>query len=59
MRCRGVCPPGGVVFDPFAGSGTTLEAAHLEGFDAVGVELVEFHRELIVERMRRYSNQLF
>lgn len=57
--CRLVCPPGGVVFDPFAGSGTTLEAAHLEGFDAVGVELVEFHRELIVERMRRYSNQLF
>lgn len=54
-----MCPPGGVVFDPFAGSGTTLEAAHLEGFDAVGVELVEFHRELIVERMRRYSNQLF
>jgi DNA modification methylase len=36
---RLVTPPGGVVFDPFAGSGTTLVAAVLEGFAAVGVEL--------------------
>src|SRR5690606_26807005 len=29
---RLVTPPGGVVLDPFAGSGTTIEAALIEGF---------------------------
>ena len=37
--CRLVCPPGGVVLDPFAGSGTTGIAAVLEGLSFVGVEL--------------------
>ena len=36
--CRLVTPPGGLVLDPFAGSGSTLVAAHLEGFHAVGIE---------------------
>jgi site-specific DNA-methyltransferase (adenine-specific) len=36
--CRLLCPPGGVVLDCFAGSGTTLAAAVLAGFKAVGVE---------------------
>lgn len=31
-------PPDGIVLDPFAGSGTTLEAAILEGFNFVGIE---------------------
>ena len=35
---RMVTPPGGVVLDPFAGTGTTLEAAQVEGFRAIGVE---------------------
>jgi len=35
---RLVTPPGGVVLDPFAGSGTTLLAARAEGFGAVGIE---------------------
>lgn len=33
---RLVTPPGGIVFDPFCGSGTTIVAARLEGFDAIG-----------------------
>ena len=37
--CRLVCPPGGTVLDPFAGSGTTGIAAHLEGFGFIGIEL--------------------
>jgi hypothetical protein len=35
---RLVTPPGGLVLDPFAGSGTTGCAAVLEGFDFVGIE---------------------
>ena len=37
--CRLVTPPGGVVFDPFMGSGSTGKAAVLEGFDFIGCEL--------------------
>jgi site-specific DNA-methyltransferase (adenine-specific) len=35
---RLVTPPGGVVLDPFTGSGTTGSAAVLEGFRFVGIE---------------------
>jgi DNA modification methylase len=36
--CRLVTPPGGVVLDPFTGSGSTGKAAILEGFQFVGIE---------------------
>jgi DNA modification methylase len=36
--CRLVTPPGGVVLDPFMGSGTTGVAAHKEGFNFYGIE---------------------
>jgi site-specific DNA-methyltransferase (adenine-specific) len=36
--CRLVTPPGGLILDPFLGSGTTGCAAALEGFDFVGIE---------------------
>lgn len=36
--CRLVTPPGGVVLDPFMGSGSTGEAAHAEGFNFIGIE---------------------
>ena len=35
---RLVTPPDGLLIDPFAGTGTTLQAAGLEGFRAVGAE---------------------
>lgn len=36
--CRLVTPPGGVVLDPFMGSGSTGKAAVLEGFKFIGIE---------------------
>ena len=37
--CRVVCPPGGTVLDPFAGSGSTGEGAMAAGCNFVGCEL--------------------
>ncbi len=39
--CRLVTPPGGVVLDPFMGSGSTGKAAMREGFRFIGCELSE------------------
>jgi hypothetical protein len=36
--CRLVTPPGGLVVDPFTGSGSTGKAAILEGFRFLGIE---------------------
>jgi site-specific DNA-methyltransferase (adenine-specific) len=36
--CRLITPPGGLILDPFAGSGTTGIAAIREGFNFVGIE---------------------
>ncbi len=49
---RMVTPPGGTVLDPFAGSGTTGEAAHVEGFDSVMMEADEQYARDILDRMR-------
>lgn len=50
---RLVTPPGGVVLDPFAGSGTTLEATYVEGFESIGVELTPDYWPLIEARIAR------
>ena len=50
---RLVTPAGGVVFDPFAGSGTTAEAALLEGVGCVTVEREAAHVPLVLARVAR------
>jgi hypothetical protein len=37
--CRLVTPPGGLVLDPYTGSGSTAKAAALEGFRFIGFEI--------------------
>ncbi len=48
---RMVTPPGGTVLDPFAGTGTTGEAALLEGMSAVLVEREADYQEDLLRRM--------
>jgi hypothetical protein len=52
---RLVTPPEGLVLDPFAGTGITGEAAHLEGFDYLLIERdPEFVRD-IERRLQKYN----
>lgn len=50
---RLVTPPGGTVLEPFAGSGTTVEAAMREGFNVVAVEREADYLPLIMARIDR------
>lgn len=50
---RLVTPPGGTVLEPFAGSGTTVEAALTEGFHCIAIEREATYMPLIEARMRR------
>ncbi len=48
---RLITPPGGMVLDPFAGSGSTLCAAVLEGVTSVGIELTPEYIPIIEGRV--------
>ena len=48
-----VTPPNGVLLDPFAGSGTTLEAAQKLGFKSIGIEAEGTYLPLIDQRLQR------
>jgi DNA modification methylase len=50
---RLVTPPGGTVLEPFAGSGTTVEACIVEGFQCVAIEKGDEYLPLILERIAR------
>lgn len=47
---RHITPPGGIVLDPFAGSGTTAEAARREGFDCILMEAEEEYVDFLRQR---------
>lgn len=53
-----VTPPGGTVLEPFAGSGTTLEACLIEGFQVIGIELTEDYLPLITQRISKPIEQV-
>jgi site-specific DNA-methyltransferase (adenine-specific) len=48
-----VTPPGGTVLEPFAGSGTTIEAALTEGFHVIAIEREAKYIPLCEARMAR------
>ena len=50
---RLVTPPGGIVLEPFAGSGTTVEACLIEGFRCVAIEKTDAYLPLIEARIHR------
>lgn len=55
---RPLAPPGGIILDPFAGSGTTLLAAVQEGFLAIGIEREPEYCEIIRKRMATVQQPL-
>ena len=55
--CRLICPPGGTILDPFAGSGSTGKAALLEGFRFVGIEQEPEYLAIAAARVRAAHEQ--
>ena len=56
--CRLVTPPGGIVLDPFMGSGSTGKAAVLEGFRFIGIERDPAYLEIARSRIVADAKQL-
>ena len=50
-----VTPPGGVVLDPFMGSGSTGKAALREGFSFIGIEREEEYFNIANSRIENKS----
>jgi len=50
--CRLVTPSGGLVLDPFCGSGSTGKAAVIEGFRFVGIEREPEYAEIAAARIK-------
>jgi len=55
--CRLVTPPGGLILDPFNGSGSTGCAAVLEGFRYLGAELEPEYVEIARRRIAYWESQ--
>jgi site-specific DNA-methyltransferase (adenine-specific) len=53
--CRLVTPKGGIVLDPFMGSGSTGIAAKNEGFEFIGIEKEKEYYEIAEQRINTAS----
>lgn len=56
--CRLITPPGGIVLDPFMGSGTTGIAAVQEGFEFIGIEMNAEYYEIAERRIKDAQQQM-
>ena len=56
--CRLITPPGGIVLDPFMGSGSTGKAAVLEGFRFIGIDFDEDYCEIARQRIEHVLGDL-
>jgi len=50
--CKLVTPPGGLILDPFMGSGSTGKAAVMNGYDFTGIEADEGYFEIAEQRIK-------
>jgi len=57
--CRLVTPPGGIILDPFMGSGSTGKAAALEGFGFIGIDIEPEYVEIAKARIRAAQQKHF
>lgn len=55
--CRLVTPPGGLVLDPFMGSGSTGRGAVMEGFQFVGIEMDAQYLEIARARIKAVQGE--
>lgn len=46
-----ITPPGGLVLDPFTGTGTTIQAAEQNGFNSIGIEREPDYVQLVNKRL--------
>ncbi len=55
---RLVTPPGGTILEPFAGSGTTVVAGHVEGFDVIAFEQSPAYCDIVKSRMLEVDGEI-
>jgi site-specific DNA-methyltransferase (adenine-specific) len=53
-----ITPKGGIVLDPFAGSGSTLIAAKQNGFDFIGMDLTPEYVEIAKARLKSVTKPI-
>ena len=56
--CRLVTPPGGLILDPFCGSGTTGLAARHEGFRCILIDISEEYCEIAKRRVLSMAQEV-